>query len=173
MSKLKVRHKGGDILSKVIYHWGIKGMKWGVRRYQNSDGSLTPAGKKRYSDSPSSTTSPSKKKFTSSQKTDKKDEKEVSEQKKKKSISEMTDAELNEAINRLNLEKRYAELLSRSEPSAKSVSKGRKFVEDLIEKSIVPGIQEGLKTSVSSTISTFIKKQVDQALKEPNAKASS
>ena len=31
-----------------LYHWGIKGMKWGVRRYQNKDGSLTPAGKKRY-----------------------------------------------------------------------------------------------------------------------------
>ena len=30
-----------------IYHHGIKGMKWGVRRYQNKDGSLTPAGKKR------------------------------------------------------------------------------------------------------------------------------
>ena len=30
-----------------LYHWGIKGMKWGVRRYQNKDGSLTPAGKKR------------------------------------------------------------------------------------------------------------------------------
>ena len=31
-----------------IYHWGIKGMKWGVRRYQNKDGTLTPAGIKRY-----------------------------------------------------------------------------------------------------------------------------
>lgn len=31
-----------------IYHAGVKGMKWGVRRYQNKDGSLTPAGKKRY-----------------------------------------------------------------------------------------------------------------------------
>ena len=31
-----------------IYHWGIKGMKWGVRRYQNKDGTLTPAGIRRY-----------------------------------------------------------------------------------------------------------------------------
>lgn len=31
-----------------LTHAGVKGMKWGVRRYQNKDGSLTPAGKKRY-----------------------------------------------------------------------------------------------------------------------------
>ena len=31
-----------------LEHHGIKGMKWGVRRYQNADGSLTAAGKKRY-----------------------------------------------------------------------------------------------------------------------------
>lgn len=30
-----------------LYHYGIKGQKWGVRRYQNKDGTLTPAGKKR------------------------------------------------------------------------------------------------------------------------------
>lgn len=32
----------------VITHSGTKGMKWGVRRYQNKDGTLTEAGKKRY-----------------------------------------------------------------------------------------------------------------------------
>ena len=29
-----------------LYHFGIKGQKWGVRRFQNSDGTLTPVGKK-------------------------------------------------------------------------------------------------------------------------------
>ena len=32
----------------ILIHHGIKGQKWGVRRYENPDGSLTPAGKKRY-----------------------------------------------------------------------------------------------------------------------------
>ena len=34
----------------MLNHHGILGMKWGRRRYQNKDGSLTPEGKKRYGD---------------------------------------------------------------------------------------------------------------------------
>ena len=36
--------------SKELQHHGIKGQKWGVRRYQNEDGSLTKAGMARYKD---------------------------------------------------------------------------------------------------------------------------
>lgn len=35
-------------MENELKHWGIKGMRWGIRRYQNPDGTLTEAGKKRY-----------------------------------------------------------------------------------------------------------------------------
>lgn len=42
-------------MSMELYHHGIKGQKWGVRRYQFADGSYTPAGKKRYQNTQSTT----------------------------------------------------------------------------------------------------------------------
>jgi ribosomal protein S30 len=35
-------------MDNEMIHYGVLGMKWGVRRYQNKDGTLTPAGKRRY-----------------------------------------------------------------------------------------------------------------------------
>lgn len=45
-----------------LYHHGIKGQKWGVRRYRNKDGTLTPAGKKRYADDSGDISEPEKSK---------------------------------------------------------------------------------------------------------------
>lgn len=39
---------GIPVYDNDIYHSGIKGMHWGIRRYQNPDGTLTPEGRKRY-----------------------------------------------------------------------------------------------------------------------------
>ena len=40
----------GSYMQSELYHHGIKGQKWGVRRFQNADGSLTNAGKNRYNE---------------------------------------------------------------------------------------------------------------------------
>lgn len=92
---------------KTLVHWGIKGMKWGVRRYQNSDGSLTPAGKKRYSDS--------------------------DQQDSAKSLSE---AELRQRTNRLRAENDYVRAQrDYAQLHAKQKSAGRKLVEDVLMNS--------------------------------------
>lgn len=77
-----------------LWHWGIKGMKWGVRRYQNQDGTLTAEGKKRYQQD---------------------DHPDYTRAHEKKSVRELSDAELNAKINRLQKEKQYQSLVT--EPS--------------------------------------------------------
>lgn len=74
-----------------LYHWGIKGMKWGVRRYQNKDGSYTPAGRKRRRDGWSE------------------DAKTASDI-KKKSVKEMSNTELRKLNERTRLENEYKQL---------------------------------------------------------------
>lgn len=71
-----------------LKHWGIKGMRWGVRRYQNKDGSLTNAGKKRRAKLESELKELSPK-----------------QQKRQKTPSEMTNKELEKYIARRNAER--------------------------------------------------------------------
>ena len=53
-----------------LVHFGIKGMKWGVRRYQTKSGDLTPAGKKRYADDDTSLRGTIKKKIAQEKEAD-------------------------------------------------------------------------------------------------------
>lgn len=55
-------------MDTVLYHHGVKGQKWGIRRYQNPDGTWTDAGKKRYGDSDGDSTGSSNKASSSTKK---------------------------------------------------------------------------------------------------------
>ena len=120
--------------SNELYHHGTKGMRWGIRRYQNKDGSLTPAGKKRRAKLEGELEKLGGKK--SAKKSAKSDAEAAP---RKKTVSEMSDAELRDKVNRLQNERMYYELNKQiSALNPKPVSKGRKFMDGLMNDVVVP-----------------------------------
>ena len=99
-------------MDDVLIHYGILGMKWGVRRYQNKDGSLTSAGKKRYSDNDDIKDAPQKN----------------TEEPKKKSVKDMSDEELRREVNRMQLEQNYLRM------TGQNIEKGKSVAEIALEK---------------------------------------
>lgn len=137
-----------------FYHHGIKGMKWGVRRYQNKDGSLTNAGGKRYNGSdykPRKSIVQKINDYRTTSNRKKNLEKARAEQRKKDvesgkiSARNMTSEELNDRINKLNLEKRYKELMQQTAPEAKASSVGKKFIEKMWNDAVQPAAAEAGK----------------------------
>lgn len=125
--------------SEELYHHGIIGMKWGVRRYQNKDGSLTSAGKKRAAklenDYKSLTGRNLKKKVKSD-----------NSQNKPKTINDMSDNELKAKTNRMTLENNYLSAKRISDSyNAAQVSRGQKIVSSIGKKVIIPAATESGK----------------------------
>lgn len=142
-----------------LYHHGILGMKWGVRRYQNKDGSLTAAGQKRYErdirennakkkDNRAIIDGPDPNRWVredldrSKQVVDanadlvkelKKLEQTTAPKStpKKLDLSKMSDKELRDQINRELLEQQYNKLFADTSP--KQVSKGRAILQDTLD----------------------------------------
>ena len=127
---------------EFLEHHGIKGQKWGIRRFQNKDGSLTNAGRKRYGDDSGGEKSSSAQKRSffgrksSGSSSSSKSSKDQTEE-KKKDISSMTDEELSKAINRIRLEQTYSQLLIQTAPKPQ-VSRGKKFANTLFNEVIKP-----------------------------------
>ncbi|MCM1578147.1 MAG: hypothetical protein NC078_05030 [Ruminococcus sp.] len=157
--------------NETLYHHGIKGQKWGVRRYQNPDGSLTPAGEKRVqcremmgkAFTPSIKNGKDKDLISPAEKILKESNNVIDnssrlvdsisniksrEQSDKSGVSSMTDEELRSAIARMNLERQYKSL------SSEGVAKGKDYVKDTLS---IVGSTVGITASVVGIIATIKK----------------
>ena len=120
-------------MSNYIKHHGIKGQKWGVRRFQNKDGSLTPLGRKR-------------------QQYDGPVHEDYNKSHDAKSVKAMSDKELRDRLNRLNMERQYIQL------TAQDKSIGKKMVSDIL-------LNVG-KELAKEYLKNYAKKSIDEALKK-------
>ena len=156
-----------------LYHHGIKGQKWGVRRYQNPDGSLTAVGKKKYGTKSNYEKVLKAKSLKAKVKAQKerekqnarteaevakykrragiKEEKDATSDKPKtandkphvKTLSEMTNEEIQERIDRINLENRLKALTPHQKTRGEKIIDGIKdMTMDTIKKKVVPDLTD-------------------------------
>lgn len=140
------------MVNNELYHYGVPGMRWGVRRYQNKDGSLTSAGKKRANRDMSDLSNNKKKQYSPNANKWVKEDlerskrlvdagsqmtgnlKRINEDRNKKTpkakmdLSNMTDKELRDQINRAFLEKQYNDMFA-----PQQTSKGREYASKVLE----------------------------------------
>lgn len=166
-------------MENELMHWGIKGMKWGVRRYQNKDGSLTPAGKKRYDKEMAKLKEEekiAKNKLKTQAKLNKLDEKrkevealksgkpitKSTKQHSKPSVKDMSDEELRQTVNRLLMEQQYAKL------NPQQVSAGQKFVKKVMNDVVAPAATEVGKNVLKDAMTKAVKNASEASKKKQN-----
>ena len=132
-----------------LYHHGILGMKWGVRRFQNPDGSLTAEGKirYRYDEKKGKYVKRSGSEVRKLRKEAKKKAAAAAAKKirspREKKITEMTDKQLEKYIKRMQLEKQAIGLrndVNNMDP--KPLTKGQQFVKKYVDGMLLPHLQQ-------------------------------
>lgn len=148
------------IYSDELQHHGVIGMKWGVRRYQNKDGSLTARGKKRLEKLDAERDKITGKKSTPSSS-------DAYEALRKKKVSELTDDELKKLGARQQAERNYTENKKIHMQNTAEISKmehkesaGKKFVKKMWNDAVVPALTNAAKKKAQE----FLEKQFGKML---------
>ena len=156
-----------------LYHWGIKGQKWGIRRYQNPDGSLTEEGKARYGGDSYDKLSQNQKdrynadntkaevatfdtvsKTASGIKSITNDISNMPAMQEKGKVSyanypNMSDKELQDRVNRLALEHRYSDLNGETKYEKSGSEKAREVLQTV-------GAVAGIGATIAGIIGLFV-----------------
>lgn len=130
----------------TLTHHGVKGQKWGVRRFQNKDGSLTPAGQKRYDNNPADNAHDDYKYAHS-----------------KKKVSEMSDTELQKRRTRLENERQYQSLV----PKEKTKLEGAKDLTDAASSAVnaAKNLERAIPKSGKRSMDLDLKSVSDQQMR--------
>lgn len=113
------------IWSSELYHHGIRGQRWGIRRFQNEDGTLTPAGLRRQAKIERIAMRQEVRNAKARAKADRK----ISMIGKNVKTEKLSNEELKARIDRLNLEKEYKTLKN----DVKGISAGKEFINKILD----------------------------------------
>lgn len=143
--------------NNYLQHHGILGMKWGVRRYQNKDGSLTAAGRKRVAKLDAERETLTGKKSSGGDSAP-----------KKRTLRDVPDDELKKIVERRRMENDYLSLSKHiSELTPKRVSNGKKFVDYVANKVLIPAVTDASKNFATK----FLNSKGDELLSKLTSKA--
>lgn len=141
-------------MSNELIHHGIKDQKWGLRRFQNPDGSLTPAGRERYGVGKERGTAGSEGQNKSGDGgSSQKSGANKTPDKSSRSVTAMSDDELRSRINRLNMEEQYSNLVARQKQRNTSV------VKSLLGNAAKQFAEQSLSRLVSKVVSKAFDKK--------------
>lgn len=127
-----------------LFHYGIKGMKWGVRRTEaqlaRARGERLPSENNRKAGVSKSSSSA------------------------KKKVSEMSDDELNRAVRRLQLEEQYRRL------NPQKVSAGKKFVNKVAKDVLIPAATTVARNTIQRAMENEVKKLLKMDVSDKDKK---
>ena len=141
--------KHSMLFDEFLEHSGIKGMKWGVRRYQNKDGTLTPEGKIRYGKGDGESNDSKKESDDSKPRYDS-----GTKSYKKSDTRHLTDEELTRRVKRLTQENNYRDQLKKAKEA--DMSKRQKLVQKIFVDSASNAAAQVMQNIYTKATMAFI-----------------